>query len=43
MQFELVGFFEVLSNAHAHEMIRDLDRDGPLRIVNIRKMSILLH
>ena len=40
MQFELISLFEFLSNTQAHKMVINFDRNGPLRIVDIRKMRV---
>lgn len=41
MKFKLISLFEMFGNTQAHEVVADLDWDGPLRVVDIRKMAVL--
>ena len=40
MEFEFVGLLKLFADGKAHEMMSDLNADGPLRVVNVRKMAI---
>ena len=40
MKFELVGLLELLANGKAHDVMSDLNADGPLGVVNVREMTV---
>ena len=40
-QLKLPRFFELLENTHAHEMVVNLNRNSPLGVVDIRKVTEL--